>query len=157
VGLFKRKKQIDLGLPPLADEALVLREGAGHNSPWVRAGRFDLRGFYSEMWEVGLMPSAKALEGLGLDAATFYDGANLELQWDHGDADEHEAALLTAIQYANMLADAEYNDVEVAVMHGMMRAKALGLALACDSTHGTTYLRQLANDPLQFGVHMPEG
>jgi hypothetical protein len=117
---------------------------------------FDLHGFYAEMWDVELMPSVNALKGLGLSAAVFYEGANLSEQWESGERDTQTSSLVTAIQFTNMLDDAEYDDAGVASLHGTMRTKALGLALACDSVHGTTYLADLATDPLQFGVHSME-
>jgi hypothetical protein len=57
------------------------------------------------------------------------------------------------MRFGNALDDAEYDSTQVLLMHANVRLKALVLALACDREYGTAHCKQIATDPLSFGVH----
>jgi hypothetical protein len=129
---------------PIDREAAALSQASGPESPWMHDGTFGRAALFAEMWEVDVMPSVNIMKALGISFAAFYDESMLAEQWDTADRDERAARLVQSIQWSNMLDDAEYGDSgRMRAMHATMRLKALGLALACDSSYGTTYLEQL--------------
>lgn len=160
MGLFKRKQQQEdylVILVPVRLEAAALMEGMGSDSPWSATdGTFDLASFFAEMWDVEFMlPTAKLLKSLGITSDSFYEESNLPEQWDQGTKDERLSRFVQSMQWSNMMDEAEYDrsDPRIVASHATLRLKAVGLALACDSTYGTSYLHEIVGDPLSFGVH----
>jgi hypothetical protein len=56
------------------------------------------------------------------------------------------------MRFSNALDDSEYDSTPALLIHATTRLKALALALACDHEYGTAYCKQIATDPLSFGV-----
>jgi hypothetical protein len=113
---------------------------------------FDLREFARAMFTADFLSATHVLRAANVDAEAWWSEAMLDEQYDGGDRETREDALRVAMRFGNSLDDAEYDSAQILVAHATMRMKALALALACDHEYGTAYCKQIATDPLSFGV-----
>lgn len=155
MALFRRKKTLDADAFTLMNlsirvEAAMMLETLDS----ARGGQgFSPREEASAMFTVDFLNSVHVLKRAGQSSEDWWSNSNLDDQWEQSSRTDREELLVKTIQFSNMMDKAEYEDIEPLVVHAAVRLKALLVAYACDGIYGSTFLQQLASDPLSFGVH----